>query len=157
MELTDSPAGQHSGGIFNYFQGATIHNLVINGNMSRSGTEHYHAANITENTKQDYTDEQIARAIENCQDYFWGNSAYAVVYCLCRDDYNQELSQSGFERMVESLPFQKKLSFMCKAGTITNAFSDNPVYKTHVSRWETQGASPRALLLLKMLRKELEL
>jgi hypothetical protein len=63
MELTDSPAGQHSGGIFNYFQGATIHNLVINGNMSRSGTEHYHAASTTENTKQDYTDEKIARAI----------------------------------------------------------------------------------------------
>jgi hypothetical protein len=29
MEQTDSPVGHHSGGIYNYFQGATIHNLVI--------------------------------------------------------------------------------------------------------------------------------
>jgi hypothetical protein len=38
MELLDN---QPSGGIFNYFQGATIYNLVINGTMNRSGSEHY--------------------------------------------------------------------------------------------------------------------
>ena len=32
---------QQHGGIVNYFQGATIHNLVINGNMTRRGRERY--------------------------------------------------------------------------------------------------------------------
>ena len=32
---------QQHGGIVNYFQGATIHNLVINGNMTRRGREYY--------------------------------------------------------------------------------------------------------------------
>ena len=40
MEQEEQP--QHlSGGIYNYFQGATIHNIVINGNMTKSGAEHY--------------------------------------------------------------------------------------------------------------------
>lgn len=41
METNEKPEQQH-GGIYNYFQGATIHNLVINGNMTRSGTENYY-------------------------------------------------------------------------------------------------------------------
>ena len=32
------------GGIVNYFQGATINNLVINGNMTKSGTENFNTA-----------------------------------------------------------------------------------------------------------------
>ena len=51
----------HHNGITNYFQGATIHNLVINGNMNRSGTENYYGERQQE--KREYTDEQIARAI----------------------------------------------------------------------------------------------
>lgn len=31
-------------GIVNYFQGATINNLVINGNMTKSGTENFNTA-----------------------------------------------------------------------------------------------------------------
>ena len=62
MELTDSPTGQQMGGITNYFQGATIHNLVINGNMTKSGTENYNGNN-TQTTPPQYSDEQIARAI----------------------------------------------------------------------------------------------
>jgi hypothetical protein len=34
-------ARQQGGSIVNYFQGATINNLVINGNMNRKGTEYY--------------------------------------------------------------------------------------------------------------------
>lgn len=37
---------QH-GGIVNYFQGATIHNIVINGNMTRSGSESYNTEEHT--------------------------------------------------------------------------------------------------------------
>ena len=100
--------------------------------------------------------ECLARAIENCQEYFWGNSAYAVVYCVCRDDYDMmNLTQSGFERMVEMLPYLKRRDYKCTPGTIANAFSNNPFYKSHVSRWELQGAPERIIKLLNQLRKEL--
>ena len=44
---------------FQILQGGTIHNLVINGNMSKSGNEYY--TNASE--KPQYSDEEISRAI----------------------------------------------------------------------------------------------
>ena len=42
MEPKDNGTEHASGGgIVNYFQGATIHNLVINGNMTKSGQDHF--------------------------------------------------------------------------------------------------------------------
>ena len=41
----------------------------------------------------------LTQAIENCQAYFWGNSAYAVVFCICRDDLDMEPNKSSFETM----------------------------------------------------------
>ena len=54
----------HSGGIYNYFQGATIHNLVINGNMNKSGSEHYHEKDSNNNQNQ-YSNEQVCTALSN--------------------------------------------------------------------------------------------
>ena len=98
----------------------------------------------------------LARAIENCQEYFWGNASYAVVFCICRDDFEAGYTQTGFEEMVESLSYKKKRDYYCTTGTIANAFSHNPIFKSHISRWEAQGASSRILKLITMLRKELE-
>lgn len=100
--------------------------------------------------------ELFARAIENCQQYFWGSASYAVVFCIYRDDFEADITQTGFEEMVESLSYKKKRDYCCPVGTIANAFRHNPIFKTHISRWESQGASFRILKLVKMLRKELE-
>jgi len=50
------------GGIVNHFGGATIHNLVINGNMTKNGTEYYgdHSSDIPVSA---YTDEVVGNAI----------------------------------------------------------------------------------------------
>ena len=100
--------------------------------------------------------ELFARAVENCQQYFWGNASYAVVFCIYRDDYEADITQTGFEEMVESLSYKKKRDYCCPAGTIANAFRHNPIFKTHISRWASQGASSRILKLINMFRKELE-
>lgn len=50
------------GAIMNFFEGATIHNLVINGNMTRNGTENYYGSSATEPAGA-YTDEVVGRAI----------------------------------------------------------------------------------------------
>ena len=107
--------------------------------------------------KKELSAEQLARAIENCQKYFWAKSAYVVLFCLLRDECKKELSQAGFERMVVALPYKNKLDYECSTGTIANAFSDNSIYTFPVSKWEMEGASERIITLLKQLRKELQL
>ena len=67
------------------------------------------------------------------------------------------VSQTAFENMVELLPYKKTRDRTCPAGTIANAFSDNAVFKLHVSKWKDSGASQRILELLNKLRKELKL
>jgi len=53
---------QQGGSIVNYFQGATINNLVINGNMNKKGTEYYQSGGKGA-AAQSYTDEVVGRAI----------------------------------------------------------------------------------------------
>ncbi|MCR5197567.1 MAG: hypothetical protein K6D55_02130 [Prevotella sp.] len=43
MEPIETPHHQTGGGIYIIFEGATIHNLVINGDMTRTGNRHPHA------------------------------------------------------------------------------------------------------------------
>lgn len=100
---------------------------------------------------------QLARAIENCQQYFWGNSAYAVVFCVCRDAYKMQPNKTAFEKMVEQLPFQGKRDYKCPLGTIANAFSDNLIFNENVNDWEQFGPLPRIVKLRDELRRELKL
>lgn len=173
MEKTETP--QRSGGIFNYFQGATIHNMVINGNMAKSGTDHYYqgihqtksdityseGGNATDNASannKELNKELMARAIENCQEYIWANSAYAVLFCIIRDDYKQkDMPMTTYERMVELLPYKTTRKHTCPAGTIANAFSDNNIFYSPTDKWDELNASPRIIKLRDALRKELKL
>ena len=98
----------------------------------------------------------LARAIENCQMYFWANASYAVVYCICRDAYKMKISKTDFETMIEGLPFKKKRTRTCPAGTIANAFSDNPIYNDPIGEWDNR-ASKRIIKLRDELLKELKL
>lgn len=102
-------------------------------------------------------EEALTRAIENCQAYFWGNSSYAVLFCICRDDYKMNMSQTDFERMVEGLPYRKKRAHQCPTGTIANAISNNPIYNEPVSEWDSFNPLPRVTKLRDELLKELKL
>ena len=101
--------------------------------------------------------QKLACAIENCQKYFWANSAYAVLFCICRDDYEMDLSQTDFERIIEGLPYKKKRDHTCPTGTIANAFSNNPIFSEDVSKWEDYNPMKRIIKLLNELRNELKL
>lgn len=142
----NAPIGQH-----------IDHVDTINFRMDGDGTFHFGTVENMEKAKKEFSTQRLATAVENCQDCFWGNSSYAVLYCLIRDDYEKTMTQTGFEQMMESLPYSKNRDYKCSAGTIANAFSDNPIFKIHVSRWEAQGAPKRTILLLNKLREELEL
>ena len=99
--------------------------------------------------------ELLARAIENCQAYFWANSAYAVVFCICRDDLDMEPNKSSFETMVESLPYSKRRSYTCPENTIATAFANNPIYNDNINNWDCKNPMARIILLRDELRKQL--
>lgn len=100
--------------------------------------------------------ELLARAIENCQQYFWANASYAVVFCICRDSYKIKISKTDFEEMIEGLSYTRKRSHTCPPGTIANAFSDNPIYADPISEWDNR-ASKRIIKLRDEVLKELKL
>ena len=101
-------------------------------------------------------DDRLARAIEQCQAFFWGNSSYAVLFCLLRDEHGMADNMSMFETKVERLPYSKERSWICPTGTIANAFCNNSIYRQHVSKWKDK-ANPRIALLLEKLKEQLEL
>lgn len=98
----------------------------------------------------------LARAIENCQTYFWAKASYAVVFCICRDVYLIQPNKTAFEKMVEGLKYRKNRSFDCPEGTIANAFSDNLIYNEHIREWDGR-ASERIIKLRDELLRELKL
>ena len=103
------------------------------------------------------TDEALTRVVENCQEYFWGNSAYAVLFCVCRDDYDENGNKSLFEQRLQKLPYKKSLTFYCHTRSISNAFSNNPIYNEHIDTWDSFNPLPRIIKLRDALRKELKL
>lgn len=120
MESTETP--QHVGGIVNYFQGATIHNIVINGNMTKRGTEHYYAAETTqsrEGFRKDvqFSDEQVARAIEAiCAEGLPLDTKqkWAGAYWGLRWYCNYPVKGSDFCDKIATLPFTKELDPECR-------------------------------------------
>jgi len=142
----NAPIGQH-----------IDHVDTIHFSMDGDGTFHFGMVERMDQKPAGLSLERLARAIENSQEMFWANSAYAVVYCLCRDDFGWNMSQTAFEQRVEQLPYQKKRDYKCPKGTIANAMSDNAVYRLPCGRWQQAGAPQRVMKLLGRLRSELKL
>lgn len=141
METNETP--QRHGGIVNYFQGATIHNIVINGNMNRSGAEHYSKTAEEKKSRDDMPpQEQLINAVEKVKSLFWATSALATIYCVCRDRYGAKVSASEFERQLN------KANIKCPEGTIRNTMRNNPYMKLPISKWENNGAQERVMVLI---------
>lgn len=145
METAEKP--QQKGGIINYFQGATINNLVINGNMVKSGPDQFHN---TCSQKKKLSSEQMVSALKLCGDYIWGNAAYSIAFCVCRDVYHMGDNASQYERIL------CERGIMIPAGTINTAMSRNQWLKYHVDNWEENGASDRALKLRDVFKEKVE-
>ena len=142
-----------NGGIVNYFQGATINNLVINGNMTKSGTENFYTAQSDskmEDPEREVNINTVAQALDKCKSYLWGQAALATVFCVCRDVYHLGDNASWFERKMEQMEIN------CPPGTIANAMRNNPYMKKHIDNWENNGAQERVMVLMKEFKKSVE-
>jgi len=141
------------GGIINFFDGATINNLVINGNMTKSGTEHFCSRNADMKEEEEtdsnkiLTPDQLAKAVGKVLNLFWGKSSYAVLFCVCRDYFGYPNNMSMFESEFADLFNDVCPHYKCSHGTIVSAFFNNSFLKLPVEKWKENGAKQRALLL----------
>ena len=102
----------------------------------------------TPDTPQD--DEQpdvatLATCVDSVRQYFWGDSALAVIFCTCRDCYGYANNMRQFER-----------DFHCQEGLLSNTFRNNPYMRLHVDKWAQQGAKQRVMQLMEAYKNAVE-
>ena len=132
--------------INNYFY-KDVHN-VVNGDYHVHGNvvndkEVPHSESIDHVSK-----EVMGRAILAVQDLFWGQSAYAVIFCAMRDFFNYEDNATLFEGDIDELSSEMKFEYLCPANTISSSFYNNSYLKLHVSKWGINNVKPRSIRLL---------
>ena len=117
MEQEEKP--QHSGGIYNYFQGVTIHNMVINGNMTRNGTENYYGQE--QQAQHQYADQKIADAISSiCGENLPldDKQKWMGVCCLVRAKYGYPYDLESCCKRLAGLPYKTKPFKECDYGSV---------------------------------------
>ena len=95
--------------------------------------------------------ERLARAVEATQSFFWAQSAWAVVYCVCRDHLAMGDNMSEFERMVGELPLKRR-AYDCPMGTVRRTFANHDYLQYPISRWPEGRAKVLAGRLLEALK-----
>ena len=109
------------GGIYNYFQGATIHNLVINGNMTKNGSENFQQSETSNKNRVTYSDEQVARALANIVGKgkpIDSRMKWAGAQWLLRWRCNYPPKAQDFCDRINLLPFEGPLEFPCEYNNI---------------------------------------
>ena len=130
-----------------FLQGGTL-NLVMNGHISQSGTSQDFNGS-TNDAEAKVTSEQLKTALCACDPLIWGNAAYSVPFCVCRDDYSVENNATSFERLLAEGGIE------IPEGTINNCLSRHPWMRCHIDRWEACGAKDRVLRLRDEFRQQM--
>ena len=92
----------------------------------------------------------LAKVLKECEAFIWGNAAYSVVFCVCRDLYHLTNNASLFERMLAEAGIE------IPDGTINAALNRNTWMKLHIEKWEQQGVMKRVLKLRDIFIQEME-
>ena len=87
----------------------------------------------------------LLACVESVRQYFWKDSALAVIFCTCRDCYGYVNNMSQFER-----------EFHCQEGLLSNTFRNTPSLRLHVDKWEQNGAKQRVLRLVEAYKRAVE-
>ena len=94
--------------------------------------------------------ERLARALKECKAFIWGNAAYSIPFCVCRDLFHLPNNASLFGRMLAEAGCE------IPDGTINNAMSRNPWMRLHAGKWEQQGVMERVLRLRDKFIQEMQ-
>ena len=85
--------------------------------------------------------------------FFWAQSSWAVVYCVCREHLGIADNMSEFEKCVQGLTFTKKV-YECPTGTIQKALANNEYMRYPLHRCPEGRASKLAEKLVEKLDGE---
>lgn len=139
------------------FQGANLQHAQVNVIVESGAKVVY--KEVTDDGKKSgtarVTDEQVAEAIMQSQSLFWAQSAWAVVFCVCRDCLGMADNMTEFEHYVGTLPFAGNPDYDCPEGTVQKALCNNPYMRKPISKWRENGARQRALKLAENLMSAL--
>ena len=102
----------------------------------------------------------LVKAISQCRDLFTRQTAWAVVYSLCREDYSVEDNKSQFERYAQELLSDPELSDFpqgCPNGTIQSAETgkngSGRFFRQPSSTWTINNGYEWAINLMAKLRQ----
>jgi hypothetical protein len=121
--------------------------------MKKEDGMDYQTIGKTKDRSSKSTPEQIKKALKECKEkgFIWGNAAYAVIFCVCRDAYGFENNATNFERYLADV------GIAIPEGTINNCLSRQPWMRFPVDKWEKNGARNRVLKLRDAFRQQIEL
>ncbi|MBR6171014.1 MAG: hypothetical protein IKQ51_10020 [Bacteroidaceae bacterium] len=95
----------------------------------------------TEPKQEEVKADIIGKALKKCASFVWGNAAYAVAFCVCRDMCGWQDNASYFERQMQ----QQGIDF--PSGTINTTISRNPFMKLNVDKWDGSNVMERVIKL----------
>lgn len=93
------------------------------------------------------TEDLLGKAVSGVKEYIWGHAAYAVLFCVCRDEYGWQDNASYFERQLSLLGIN------IPAGTLNAAISRNPYMRQPLGKWKALGVMERVMVLVERFRE----
>ena len=99
------------------------------------------------------------RTIDACREFFWANTAMAVVFAICKEDYAFEDNASDFERFMQDVlqDLEPALDYGCPMNTIASARQSGEYLKHPISSWAGFCSDDsRPMRLLTNLRIQLD-
>lgn len=102
---------------------------------------------VAEEAPATLTADLLGKAVGGVKEYIWGNAAYTVLFCVCRDEYGWQDNASYFERQLSLLGIN------IPAGTLNAAISRNPYMRQPVGKWKALGVMERVMVLVERFRE----
>ena len=116
--------------------------IIINMNTGNAeNVLHGNEAARKEPVQEQVSMDVICSALNRCRAFLWGNAAYAVAFCVCRDLFGWQDNASLFERQLQGQGIDLPI------GTINTAISRNAYMRLNISKWGASDAMERVLKL----------
>ena len=142
-----------------YVQGSYVDvhdNEVVNLSIDKAGTVSLDKANSLGTVpSESFSRKALADAVQAVQAHMWGAAAYAVLFCECRDHRGYTNNMAQFERDIDAIAQERRLTYGCSAGTLSDAFRHNSYLEKHVDNWKDIGVKTRSIHLLQVFQEAL--
>ncbi len=136
-----------------YMQGSNFYAPIIINLNSGNAENNLHGNEVEQKheRQQQVSMDVICSALNRCKSFLWGNAAYAVAFCVCRDLLGWQDNASLFERQLQQQGIDLPV------GTINTAISRNAYMRLNVNKWGVSDAMERALKLRDEFKHQVDL